>query len=196
MSLVVTAIFQFAYVVTCLPAAGAKARNGPKNALKAASRRKPGSSSKGAEGIVANLPVRTFTKAALLSLLLALVVGTPVLLIMMILFGAPLTTHLSHTTLTAAHLALLAVMPLAYVHGVDAQRWREIASAMMPQDEVYGATVGTLVGAWLGAVPIPLDWDREWQKWPVTIITGAYIGFATGKLLGEFVFRGRVIEFD
>jgi phosphatidylinositol glycan class F len=23
--------------------------------------------------------------------------------------------------------------------------------------------VGTLVGAWAGAIPIPLDWDRPWQ---------------------------------
>ncbi|KAJ9637686.1 Glycosylphosphatidylinositol (GPI) anchor assembly protein [Coniosporium tulheliwenetii] len=52
-------------------------------------------------------------------------------------------------------------------------------------DEVYGAALGTLLGAWVGAIPIPLDWDREWQKWPVTIVTGAYIGFAAGKLAGE-----------
>ena len=27
----------------------------------------------------------------------------------------------------------------------------------------YWAAIGTVIGAWLGAVPIPLDWDREWQ---------------------------------
>ncbi|KAL8638299.1 MAG: hypothetical protein Q9228_004538 [Teloschistes exilis] len=38
--------------------------------------------------------------------------------------------------------------------------------------------------------------DREWQKWPVTIITGAYIGWAVGRLAGEFLFKGKRIEFD
>lgn len=55
-------------------------------------------------------------------------------------------------------MVLLAVLPLFYVYGVDAKMWREITSASLPFDEVWGGTVGTLVGAWLGAVPIPLDW--------------------------------------
>ncbi len=52
------------------------------------------------------------------------------------------------------------------------------------------------VGAWLGAVPIPLDWDREWQKWPVTIVTGAYMGWAMFRLGGEYLLKGKRIEFD
>ena len=76
----------------------------------------------------------------------------------MILFGAPLTTHLMHTLLAATHVALLAGMPLVYVHGVDAARWKAVVSAALPLDEVFGASVGCFVGAWLGAVPIPLDW--------------------------------------
>lgn len=37
--------------------------------------------------------------------------------------------------------------------------------------------------------------DREWQKWPVTIITGAYVGYALGKLLGGTVWKGKKIMF-
>lgn len=48
----------------------------------------------------------------------------------------------------------------------------------------------------MGAVPIPLDWDREWQKWPVTIVTGAYAGYVVGKLVGGWVLRGRRVEFE
>ena len=76
----------------------------------------------------------------------------------MILLGAPLTTHLPHTLLASAHFSMLAIMPLAYVHGIDINRWREAFAAMLPVDEVYGAALGTVIGAWLGAVPIPLDW--------------------------------------
>jgi phosphatidylinositol glycan class F len=71
-----------------------------------------------------------------------------------------------------------------------------VLSAQSPFDEVYGAAAGAGVGAWLGAVPIPLDWDREWQKWPVTIVAGMYMGWAAGKVLGGWVVKGKRIEFD
>ena len=52
------------------------------------------------------------------------------------------------------------------------------------------------VGAWLGAVPIPLDWDRDWQAWPVTIVTGAYLGWWVFRLAGEFLLHGKRISFE
>lgn len=55
-------------------------------------------------------------------------------------------------------MSLLGVLPLFYVYGVDTQIWNEIISAILPFDEVWGGTVGTVLGAWFGAVPIPLDW--------------------------------------
>lgn len=45
-------------------------------------------------------------------------------------------------------------------------------------------------------VPIPLDWDREWQKWPVTIVTGTYLGWFVFRFVGEYFLRGKRIEFD
>lgn len=65
-----------------------------------------------------------------------------------------------------------------------------------PMDEVFGGAVCCFLGAWLGAVPIPLDWDREWQKWPVTVVTGAYVGCVVGKMVGGWLLRGRRIELD
>lgn len=91
---------------------------------------------------------------------------------------------------------MLSSLPLIYAHGVDAVKWRDVASLATPVDEVFGASLGTLIGAWIGAVPIPLDWDREWQRWPVTIVTGAYIGFAVGKIIGGYVFKGARIKIE
>ena len=79
-------------------------------------------------------------------------------MVLMILFGAPLTTHHAQTFLCACHMSLLGVFPLFYVHGVSSQIWWEVGGALVAFDEVWGATVGTVLGAWLGAVPIPLDW--------------------------------------
>jgi phosphatidylinositol glycan class F len=45
-----------------------------------------------------------------------------------------------------------------YVHGVDKDKWRTIIALLLPIDDVYGGALGTLIGAWIGAVPIPLDW--------------------------------------
>ena len=134
-------------------------------------------------------------KTAIIASLLSLV-SIPALAAIQVLCGAPLTTHLPHTLLSSAHLALLAVFPLIYVHGNDGKKWREIVSAYSPIDEVFGATVGCFLGAWVGAVPIPLDWDREWQKWPVTIVTGAYAGYVVGKVVGKWVLRGKRIELN
>lgn len=74
---------------------------------------------------------------------------------------------------------------------MSSKDWHEILSASAPFDEAFGGLVGACVGAWLGAVPIPLDWDREWQKWPVTIVCGIYAGYLVGKLLGGTVALGR-----
>lgn len=76
----------------------------------------------------------------------------------MVLLGAPFTTHHAQTYLCACHMALLAGFPLFYVYGLFNPVWREISGALHPFDGVWGGTVGCGFGAWLGAIPIPLDW--------------------------------------
>ncbi|KAF2806285.1 glycosylphosphatidylinositol anchor biosynthesis protein 11 [Mytilinidion resinicola] len=187
-TLIPLSALQIAYVTVCLPptaGSGSSTPAVPKAAKKRASAAKTATGS----NTVKIVP-------ALLSLILSLFAITPLTGITLILFGAPITTHFAHTFLAAAHIAILAFLPLVYVLGVDGERWREVVGLLLPVDEVVGGMVGTLVGAWAGAVPIPLDWDREWQKWPVTIVTGAYLGYALGKLAGGLVFKGRKIMFD
>lgn len=41
---------------------------------------------------------------------------------------------------------------------MDAKRWREVVSLLLPVDETVGGLVGGVVGGWAGAVPVPLDW--------------------------------------
>ena len=130
----------------------------------------------------------------MLSLVLTLTLSAPVLYIIVILFGAPLTTHLPHTFLLALHLALLTTPQLYYAHGLDAQAWLKIASLQLPIDELFGMSLGACIGSWIGAIPIPLDWDRDWQRWPVTIVTGMYIGAVVGKLAGGYLFKGATIK--
>ncbi|KAK1569505.1 GPI biosynthesis protein family Pig-F [Colletotrichum navitas] len=128
--------------------------------------------------------------AIFLSFLLAVLV-TPAIHLVLILFGAPFLTHVPHTLLCSANVAILSLFPLFYVHGVEANTWVALASAAAPLDEAYGGLVGGVLGAWLGAVPIPLDWDREWQKWPVTILCGLYAGYILGKTIGGTLAFGK-----
>ncbi|KAI5306451.1 hypothetical protein KEM56_000870 [Ascosphaera pollenicola] len=101
------------------------------------------------------------------------------------------------TLLLAAHMSILAGAPLVYVHGMDGAKWAQILGTAMAWDGVFGGSLGVLVGAWFGAVPVPLDWDRAWQAYPITIIAGAYIGYAAFSLLGRCPgIRGKKIRFD
>lgn len=40
--------------------------------------------------------------------------------------------------------------------------------------------IGTFVGAWIGAIPIALDWDRPWQSYPLTVAFASNLGFIVG----------------
>ena len=102
-------------------------------------------------------------QAAVLSLVLTGLL-TPLFHCTMVLFGAPFLTHVRHTLLCAAHIALLSLFPLFYARGVDSSAWAAIAGFLAPLDETFGGLIGATAGAWLGAVPIPLDWDRDWQE--------------------------------
>ena len=119
------------------------------------------------------------------------VVGAAALHAVFVLLGAPFLTHLPHTFLCALHLSLLGLFPLFYARGLADADWLEILGARAPLDECFGGLAGACVGAWLGAVPIPLDWDREWQKWPVTILSGIFAGYALGKLVGGTLAFGK-----
>jgi phosphatidylinositol glycan class F len=95
---------------------------------------------------------------ALLSVTLTTFIATPVLAALLVLFGAPLTTHNAETVLCAAHMAFLSASGLVYAHGVDGLVWKEVWGIARPADAVWGGALGTGLGAWFGAIPIPLDW--------------------------------------
>lgn len=129
-------------------------------------------------------------QTALLSLVLTFV-ATPAVFALFVLFGAPLLDHVPHTILCSAHFSLLGLFPVFYARGVDSEALVAVAGASAPLDETFGGLAGAVLGAWLGAVPIPLDWDREWQRWPVTIVVGLYAGSLLGGLASGALLYGK-----
>jgi len=88
-----------------------------------------------------------------------------------VLFGAPLTTYTPETLLAAAHIALLSTYPLSSSLATSLETVRQLITLEYSTDIdvlkwTYWGGMGTVLGAWLGAVPIPLDWDRDWQVCP------------------------------
>ncbi|CAK7201280.1 Glycosylphosphatidylinositol (GPI) anchor assembly protein [Sporothrix eucalyptigena] len=122
-----------------------------------------------------------------LSLILT-ALATPLVHVVLVLFGAPFLAQTSRTFLCAAHLAVLGLYPVIYTRGTDGTgAWRALASGAQTAkqlDAAVGGLWGACAGAWLGAVPIPLDWDRSWQQWPITVVVGIYLGHAVGRTLG------------
>lgn len=122
-----------------------------------------------------------------IALILSLMIPTVPLMVLALILGAPLypTNLLPHTLVLSAHVSLLGTLPIFYTHGVSAAAWKDVSAAWLPFDEagVWAGTVGAVVGAWFGAIPMALDWDREWQKWPCTVLWAAVLGWGIGRML-------------
>jgi len=117
--------------------------------------------------------------------------------IVVVLFGAPLTTHILQTALLALVVAILTVFTPACVLGLPSLNsdtpsmisrltWTRLFVELSPRNAIERAmlypTVGTFIGGWLGAIPIALDWDRPWQAWPLTPLFGSLGGYVIGAL--------------
>lgn len=104
-----------------------------------------------------------------------------------VLFGAPFFELFRKTMGWSFLQASLATMPAACAFGNDFDKWRRCFARSEPRDvvEVFISVpaIGSIMGSWFGAIPIPLDWDRPWQAWPVTCVYGTLIGYFIGTLV-------------
>lgn len=106
----------------------------------------------------------------------------------LILFGAPLSSHLKETYALAYHLSLIIFQPLLICYKLDYEQFL----SLFKMDKIYrviftnpalSSSFFTIVGTWFGVLPIPLDWDRPWQQWPITLMCGGYFGAFVGSVI-------------
>ncbi|KAG7876159.1 hypothetical protein KL938_004831 [Ogataea parapolymorpha] len=116
--------------------------------------------------------------------------AVPIFLVLLV-FGAPIGSLTEETAFLALHLSFLTVFPLLLVYKFtdpDAgDTWIRLLTFQVPafyRNQIYLQAMGALVGCWFGVIPIPLDWDRDWQQWPITLLAGAYVGSFAGSLIG------------
>ncbi|XP_077268373.1 phosphatidylinositol glycan anchor biosynthesis class F [Temnothorax americanus] len=119
--------------------------------------------------------------------LLAALVLSIVYYVMIVLFGAPVLTDREETTMLVVTLITLTFVSTSLHLGVDnaldvltgtySQKGNILADALKLNIQA------TILGTWLGATVIPLDWDRPWQAWPIPCVIGALLGY----LIAHFI---------
>ncbi|XP_012224933.1 phosphatidylinositol-glycan biosynthesis class F protein [Linepithema humile] len=119
-------------------------------------------------------------------LLIAFALST-VYYIMIVLFGAPVLTEHEETTMLVITLLILTFVPASLHLGVDSALDVLMGSYSQKSNILADALriniQGTILGTWLGATVIPLDWDRPWQAWPIPCVIGALLGY----LIAHFI---------
>lgn len=104
-----------------------------------------------------------------------------------IVLGAPVgIKYLRQTIYWSLLMSLFTAVPATCVFGSSRIDWQKYLAFSKPMeiDEymVYLPAYGSLIGAWVGAWPMPLDWDMPWQEWPICVTYGAIAGYLVGLL--------------
>jgi phosphatidylinositol glycan class F len=105
--------------------------------------------------------------------LLSLPVGTVVAALVALAFGAPTSFEFAARTWHwACLMSSLTVLPAAIVLGASWTDWQRVFAFTKPHGGVELAICipahGAALGAWVGAWPMPLDWERPWQSLTVS----------------------------
>jgi len=108
-----------------------------------------------------------------------------------ILFGAPLFRKQWETVLWSSILASMTLCPLTLLSSnVDEPLEKCIVRVyckLQPEtrfeSNLIYTGIGAVLGAWMGAIPIPLDWDMPWQAWPVSLVYGSVFGSSVGAVV-------------
>ncbi|KAL0282132.1 UNVERIFIED_CONTAM: Phosphatidylinositol-glycan biosynthesis class F protein [Sesamum angustifolium] len=126
--------------------------------------------------------------------LLGLLAGALVNALGAIVLGAPV--GIQHFTKTV-HWSLSHVSLHASVFGSSWIDWHRIFAQTKPIGPtdfmICFPAHGAVLGAWFGAWPMPLDWERPWQEWPICVTYGAIFGYLLGLVVsfGFVVYHNR-----
>lgn len=129
-------------------------------------------------------------------LVLKLVLSAVVYHVVAVLFGAPFIQLLSETFHFACLLTAATVLPCMCVISPSLVTWIYVwtweGRNATVEWSCFMSCVAAVVGAWLGAFLIPLDWDRPWQEWPVSCVLGTLLGYSVGLLVSSFFLLHRL----
>lgn len=140
-----------------------------------------------------------------LSIIITLAIFFCVYAFTCIIFGAAIVEHLPGTISLSLVLVTLTVLPVVLYVGGRAT-WEllfcdefQLSSKSQTAylEYIQSNAVVCLFGAWISSVVVPLDWDRDWQAYPIPNVCGAVMGMAVSNgfwLLLGIGSRFRTIE--
>jgi len=98
----------------------------------------------------------------MISIMISFILIIPIY-ILIVLFGAPFTTYLKENLILSSHISFI-IFPII------------VAFLKIGEKAIFHKYLAFIaVGAWFGAIVIPLDWDRDWQNWPLPIVISCYL---------------------
>ncbi|NXX81005.1 PIGF protein, partial [Urocolius indicus] len=104
-----------------------------------------------------------------------------------VLYGAPLIESVTETFLLAVLLSTFTTLQCLCLLGPNIQAWIRVftknGAMSIWESSLQITTICSILGAWFGAFPIPLDWDRPWQVWPISCSLGATFGYVAGLII-------------
>ncbi|XP_038904140.1 phosphatidylinositol-glycan biosynthesis class F protein [Benincasa hispida] len=100
-----------------------------------------------------------------------------------IVLGAPVGAQYFVKTLNwSLVMSLFNIVPSACVFGSSWRDWQRLFAYTKPNGTIDHMICipahGAIIGAWFGAWPMPLDWERPWQEWPICVSYGAILGYS------------------
>ncbi|XP_020578095.1 phosphatidylinositol-glycan biosynthesis class F protein [Phalaenopsis equestris] len=119
--------------------------------------------------------------------LLGFPIGALVMAFGAIVLGAPVgIRYLTRTVYWSLLMSLFTFVPLTCTFGSSSADWHRILAHFKPEESLDALVslpaYGSVIGAWIGAWPMPLDWERPWQEWPICVTYGAVAGYLVGAL--------------
>ncbi|KAF3830965.1 hypothetical protein GH733_002203, partial [Mirounga leonina] len=107
--------------------------------------------------------------------------------VIFVLYGAPLIELVLETFLFAIILSTFTTLSCLCLLGPNIKACIRVFSrngvTSILENSLQITTISSFIGTWLGAFPIPLDWERPWQVWPISCTFGATYGYVAGLMI-------------
>ncbi|CAH8617533.1 unnamed protein product [Schistosoma rodhaini] len=108
--------------------------------------------------------------------------------IVCIILGAPILEQWKETGLMSLVLTICTNFPFLMFFEGNLDNLRSVLAPSLPEEKfVAFIGYGCVIGAWLSAGFLVLDWDRPWQAWPIPCIIGAILGTFTGWMIFKLI---------
>lgn len=109
-----------------------------------------------------------------------------------IVFGAMIFDQIIETATFSLLLGLLCSIPCWWYCGTKYSHILDLFASTKngkPERLAKVVVMLTVFGSWIGAIVLPLDWERWWQVWPISNCISMIIFSAIGWITNFTVFK-------